>query len=170
MAIDPSWVRENPEEAAKQIDILKVTGSAALAAYRGIFGQSCYNPLDKQAFEKLEKALASTSSDSPVMNSKPPAPAQSPPLPKGGAYARQAAMLCQDSAFQLYLDRRRRAKNGIDESALPDGTHNSDDARDWLITACKIQSRAELDSNHQARQTFRTIRNRFNQWRSRSHS
>ncbi|WP_447894267.1 hypothetical protein [Vreelandella sp. GE22] len=170
MAIDPSWVRENPEEAAKQLDMLRITGSAALAAYRSIFGRSCYNPLDKQAFEKLEKALASAPGEFPVESSEPAALAQSPSIPKGATYARQAAMLCQDSAFQLYLDRRRRAKNGIDESALPDGTHNSDDARDWLVTACNIQSRAELDSNHQARQTFRTIRNRFNQWRVRSHS
>lgn len=86
--------------------------------------------------------------------------------PKGGNVARQAAMLCQDRAFQLYLDRRRRAKFGIDESALPDGTHNAEDARDWLIAACKIQSRAELDSNPAACQTFRMIRNRFNRWRA----
>lgn len=89
-----------------------------------------------------------------------------PPI-KGGNVARQAAMLCQDRTFQLYLDRRRRAKFGIDESALPDGTHNAEDARDWLIAACKIQSRTELDSNYQARQTFRQIRNRFNHWRAR---
>lgn len=84
---------------------------------------------------------------------------------KGGAVARQAAMLCQDQAFQLYLDRRRRAKFGLAESELPDGTHNQEDARDWLCAACNIQSRAELDSNPTARQTFRMIRNRFNHWR-----
>lgn len=88
------------------------------------------------------------------------------PPPKGGTVARQAAMLCQDQAFQLYLDRRRRAKFGIDVSALPDGTHNEQDARDWLIAACQINSRAELDSNPAARQTFRIIRNRFNRWRA----
>ncbi|MFJ5535970.1 hypothetical protein [Vreelandella titanicae] len=86
--------------------------------------------------------------------------------PKGGAVARQAAMLCQDRAFQLYLDRRRRAKFGIEPSVLPDGTHNEQDARDWLIAACQINSRAELDSNPAARQTFRIIRNRFNLWRA----
>ncbi|WP_447555662.1 hypothetical protein [Vreelandella sp. EE22] len=86
--------------------------------------------------------------------------------PKGGTTARQAALLCQDQAFQLYLDRRRRAKFGIAEANLPDGTHNAQDARDWIRAACKIQSRAELDSNHQARQTFRRIRNRFNHWRA----
>lgn len=87
--------------------------------------------------------------------------------PKGAAYARQAAMLCQDEAFQLYLDRRRRVKFQIAERDLPDGTHNEEDARDWLIAACKITSRAELDSNPAACQTFRMIRNRFNHWRAR---
>lgn len=87
---------------------------------------------------------------------------------RGGAVARQAAMLCQDRAFQLYLDRRRRAKFDIDESALPDGTHNEQDARDWLIAACHINSRAELDSNPAAHQTFRIIRNRFNRWRAKA--
>lgn len=86
--------------------------------------------------------------------------------PKGGTVARQAAMLCQDRAFQLYLDRRRRAKFSIDANALPVGTHDEQDARDWLCAACQINSRAELDSNPAARQTFRIIRNRFNQWRA----
>lgn len=86
---------------------------------------------------------------------------------KGGAYARQAAMLCQDEAFQLYLDHRRRYKHQLGESQLPDGTHTAEDARDWLVAACKITSRAELDSNPQALQTFRMIRNRFNRWRAR---
>lgn len=85
---------------------------------------------------------------------------------KGGTVARQAAMLCQDRGFQLYLDRRRRAKFGLAVHDLPDGTHNADDARDWLCAACNIQSRAELDSNPAARQTFRMIRNRFNRWRA----
>ncbi|UYF99367.1 hypothetical protein [Halomonas sp. GD1P12] len=98
--------------------------------------------------------------------SQPNAPTKVPSPSKGGAYARQAAMLCQDRAFQLYLDRRRRAKFGLGEAALPDGTHDTDDARDWLVAACQIQSRAELDSNAQARQTFRMIRNRFNHWRA----
>ncbi|MFU1517562.1 hypothetical protein ACM25P_03420 [Vreelandella alkaliphila] len=99
------------------------------------------------------------------MNHNPP-PAQTPPLPKGGVVARQAAMLCSDPAFQLYLDRRRRFKHNMAESQLPDGTHNAKDARDWLIAACNIASRAELDSNPAACQTFRMIRNRFNRWRA----
>lgn len=88
--------------------------------------------------------------------------------PKGGHMARQAAMLCQDPAFRLYLDRRRRYKLGMTESALPDGTHNEQDARDWLVAACRIGSRAELDHNQEAERTFRQIRNRFNHWRART--
>lgn len=88
--------------------------------------------------------------------------------PKGGHMARQAAMLCQDPAFRLYLDRRRRYKFGMTESALPDGTHNEQDARDWLVAACRIESRDELDHNQEAERTFRRIRNRFNHWRTRT--
>lgn len=86
---------------------------------------------------------------------------------KGGRLARQAAMLCQDRNFQLYLDRRRRAKLGIDASSLPDGTHNTDDARDWLCAACQINSRAVLDHNPTAAATFRRIQKRFLTWKQR---
>lgn len=95
-------------------------------------------------------------------------PYRPPPPPKGGNMARQAAMLCKDPAFHLYLDRRARHKFGIAESTLPDGTHNEQDARDWLVAACKINSRAELDSNQEAARTFRMVRNRVNQWRGRN--
>lgn len=88
---------------------------------------------------------------------------------KGGRWARAAAMLCQDKAFHLYLDRRRRHKQGLSEAQLPDGTHNTDDARDWLCAACKIQSRAELDHDPQALATFRTIRQRVGHWKNRQH-
>ncbi len=86
---------------------------------------------------------------------------------KGGTLARQAAMLCQDSAFQLYLDRRRRAKHRMTEFQLPDDTHNEEDARDWLCAACQIQSRAELDHNPTAAATFRRIRHRLQVWKQR---
>ncbi|TDV98051.1 hypothetical protein BDK62_10483 [Halomonas alkaliantarctica] len=84
---------------------------------------------------------------------------------KGGKLARQAAMLCQDHAFQLYLDRRRGAKRNMTEFQLPDGTHNEEDARDWLCAACQIQSRAELDHSPTAAATFRRIRQCFLKWK-----
>lgn len=64
------------------------------------------------------------------------------PPPKGGPMARQAAMLCQDPAFRLYLDRRRRYKWGMNKRALPDGTHSEQDARDWLCAACPLKPSA----------------------------
>ena len=85
---------------------------------------------------------------------------------KGGHFARQAAMLCQDVEFRLYLDRRRRYELGMSEAALPDGTHNTQDARDWLIAACGVESRAMLDHDIEASRTFRKIRNHFNRWRA----
>lgn len=84
---------------------------------------------------------------------------------KGGPLARQAAMLCRDEHFWLYLDRRRRHKFGLSEQDLPDGTHNEHDARDWLCAACGIQSRAVLDHDRQAADTFRFIRQRFGRWK-----
>ncbi|WP_227369866.1 hypothetical protein [Halomonas sp. M20] len=89
---------------------------------------------------------------------------------KGGPMARQAAMLCQDRRFQLYLDRRKRHKFGLSPDQLPDGTHDQQDARDWLCQACGIESRAELDHNTDAAGMFRTIRHRFNRWNAREKS
>lgn len=40
------------------VDSIKKIGSDALTAYRRIFGESSYNKVDKQAFMKLETALA----------------------------------------------------------------------------------------------------------------
>ncbi|WP_280570660.1 hypothetical protein [Chromohalobacter sp. 296-RDG] len=87
---------------------------------------------------------------------------------RGGAVARQAAMLCQDAAFRLYLDRRRRHKFGIAARDLPDGTHNEQDARDWLCQACGIQSRAELDTKAESEHAFHHICNRFNRWKAKN--
>jgi len=86
--------------------------------------------------------------------------------PKGGKLSRQAAMLCQDANFCLYLDRRRRHKHGMTEDQLPDRTHDQDDARDWLCQACNIASRAELDHEPYAAETFKGIRARYQRWRS----
>jgi len=99
------------------------------------------------------------------MESRHAPPARTPTPPKGARLAQKAAMLCQDRAFQLYLDKRRRYKQGMSEAQLPDGTHNADDARDWLCAACGIESRAELDHSAKAAATFRTIQQRFGKWR-----
>lgn len=87
--------------------------------------------------------------------------------PKGGRLARSAAMLCQDPAFRLYLDHRKRYKMGLSEAQLPDGTHSEQDARDWLCAACQIESRSELDHTPAAAAIFRNIGQRFGKWRHR---
>lgn len=86
--------------------------------------------------------------------------------PKGGYLARKAAMLCQDDQFRLYLDRRRSAKFELE---VPDGTHTEDDAKDFLLAACAIASRAELDHNPEAATMFRYINRHYQAWVGRQH-
>lgn len=68
--------------------------------------------------------------------------------PKGGQQARRAAMLCQNPRFRLYLDHRYRQARDLPEGALPDGTHNEQDAADFIRHACGVTSRALLDADH----------------------
>ncbi|MCP8687720.1 hypothetical protein [Marinobacterium sedimentorum] len=83
---------------------------------------------------------------------------------KGGPLARRAALLCNDVQFRLYLDRRRRAKFQMD---IPDGTHNAQDARDFILGACGITSRAELDHNPDAARRFGDILTYYHRYRRR---
>lgn len=81
---------------------------------------------------------------------------------KGEKLARRAALLCNDDQFWLYLDRRRRAKFNLD---IPDGTHNEQDARDFIVSACGISSRKELDHNAAAAKTFTDILTYYHRYR-----
>ena len=83
---------------------------------------------------------------------------------KGGQLARRAAMLCQSEEFRLWLDRRRRVKFNMD---IPDGTHTEQDARDFILQACAIDSRAELDHNPQAAAMFAKITQAFGRYQYR---
>jgi len=83
---------------------------------------------------------------------------------KGGHLARSAAMLCQDPEFRLYLDRAQSVKAGV---KIPDGTHTVEDARDLIVTACNIASRAELDHNLAAATRYRHIKSHFLRWQGR---
>jgi hypothetical protein len=71
---------------------------------------------------------------------------------KGGKLSRQAAMLCQNEKFRRWIDKRRRAV---------DGTHTADMTREWLIAACKVSSRAEIDHNEYAKKMFHKIVREF---------
>lgn len=90
------------------------------------------------------------------------APANQAERPKGGRFAKEAAMLCQNAEFRRYLDWRLRKKYRLD---IPDGTHTEEDARQFILRACGIDSRAELDSSLIARQWFLRIRRGFMSWR-----
>jgi len=83
---------------------------------------------------------------------------------KGGHLARSAAMLCQDETFRLYLDRAQSHKGKVE---IPDGTHTEEDARDLILSSCKIESRAELDHNVNAAVKFRQIKNHYTRWKAR---
>ncbi len=86
---------------------------------------------------------------------------------KGGELARQAAMLGELPAFGLYLDERRRWRESLTLSQLPDGTHTPDDAADTIRIACGVKSRAELDHDEMAGAMFRRIVSDFGRWKRR---
>ncbi|WP_115854000.1 hypothetical protein [Kushneria indalinina] len=84
---------------------------------------------------------------------------------KGGSAARAAGILCRDPAFGLYLDQRARTKFGSD---VPDGTHNEQDARDWICRACGVESRREIDGRAEARAQLWNIGQRFKAWKAKA--
>lgn len=86
---------------------------------------------------------------------------------KGGRLARQAAMLCQSVDFRLWLDRRARAKYKMQ---IDDGTHTVEDARDFILQACAVESRAELDHNSGAAAMFAKILQAYSRYRYRQKS
>lgn len=78
--------------------------------------------------------------------------------------SQSAALLCKNAAFRRWLDRARAHKYQV---SIPDGTHTEQDARDFLLQACHIQSRAELDTNPGAARLFLRIWNAFNRYQAR---
>ncbi len=86
--------------------------------------------------------------------------------PAGGPLARKAAMLCQAEGFHRYLDHARRTRHGIDTHVLPDGTHQEEDAADFIRTACEVKSRAEIDHHPGAAHMLRRIIVNYRRWQS----
>lgn len=83
---------------------------------------------------------------------------------KGGLQSRRAAMLCQNARFCLYLDQRRRQARGLALSDLPDGTHSSEDAADFIRQSCNVESRAEIDHNDSAKAMLDRIVHDYQRW------
>jgi len=86
---------------------------------------------------------------------------------KGGAYARRAAMLCQNPRFWLYLDQRQRRQMGMTPAQLPDGTHNQTDAVEAVRRACGVSSRAQIDHHATAREMLDRIVADYQAWERR---
>ena len=88
------------------------------------------------------------------------------PKPAGGPLARKAAMLCQAEGFHRYLDHARRVRHGIDTYVLPDGTHQEEDAVDFIRIACGVESRADIDHQPEAAHMLRRIIVSYRRWQS----
>ncbi len=81
---------------------------------------------------------------------------------KGGKRCREAVMLCKDQRFHRYLDLRVSYKSGCE---IPLGTHNEQDAKDWILKACgQLESRSQIDHCAFALQQLNTVLKSFNQW------
>lgn len=89
-----------------------------------------------------------------------------PNRPPPGPMARRAGQLCHLERFRLYLDHAKRARHGIHANALPDGTHQVEDAADFLRTACGVSSSAELDTDKRAAHMLRRIIADYRRWHS----
>ncbi len=77
---------------------------------------------------------------------EPPAPKAEPEKPKGGELAKLAGMWCNDERFRAWL-----TEHGDFSKPL-----NTDTAADVIRGWCRIDSRAELDSNPTAAKDFQT--------------
>ncbi len=75
-----------------------------------------------------------------------------------------AAMLCKRRSFALYLDSARRRKAALTEEQLPDGTHNAEDAADFIRAACGVRSRSEIDGNRNAQEMLTRITKDYSRW------
>ncbi|KFF48115.1 hypothetical protein GY26_16150 [Gammaproteobacteria bacterium MFB021] len=78
--------------------------------------------------------------------------------------AARAALIGTNPQFRLYLDHRRRHREGLTLEQLPDGTHDEQDAAEFIRYACGIESRRELDTNDQARQMLDRIVADYQRW------
>lgn len=75
-----------------------------------------------------------------------------------------AAILCKKPSFARYLDCARRKKNGLTEEQMPDGTHNEEDAADFIRMACGISSRRELGEDRMAQMMLSRIQKDYHRW------
>ena len=85
----------------------------------------------------------------------------------GSSQAQRAAMLGANPRFQLYLDARKRHRHGLTLEQLPDGTHNEEDAADFIRQCCGVESRADIDRDIHAESILRRIVADYSAWERR---
>ena len=84
-----------------------------------------------------------------------------PEKPKGGAKSREAAFLCEGDDFNLWADKQLSSRYNVYAQLESAG-------KELIYHACKITSRAELDHNPEAYETFKKIEKAFYQSRSKA--
>lgn len=77
-------------------------------------------------------------------------PVRGPDQVEGDRAVQSAAMLCRDKQFQVWLSKTGRA-HSVSEEAAVQGIYK------W----CRISSRAELRTDHNARRAFNQLREEF---------
>lgn len=88
--------------------------------------------------------------EAPIKN---PSSAHQTTPPKGGPLSKRAAALCRDPDFQLFVD----SSTSRDwKERLPKGMLQSPEqvCRQYILDACQIKSRAELDHSERAATLF----------------
>lgn len=83
-----------------------------------------------------------------------------------GSMARQAGRLCKAKGFHRYLDQAKRTRHGIHHNALPDGSHQLEDATDFIHKACGVQANSEIDHDEKAAHMLRRIITDYRRWQS----
>jgi len=79
------------------------------------------------------------------------------PRPKGGALSKNAAQLCKEPMFQKYA--AKLLERSSDYGLVPE--QSEDTARSCILHFCKIESRAELDSDPQAAEAYERLRGMY---------
>ena len=88
-------------------------------------------------------------------------PIPKPEQPKGGPLSKSAAMLCQDADFQSYVQKRLRDEGTVWPAELSAETICVNALYRW----CKMETRATLDHDADARMRFFEVTHDFERWR-----
>jgi hypothetical protein len=104
------------------------------------------------AIARLETGTATVA---PTAEATPTAEPETHHPPKGGPLAKLAGQLCQQSVFRAWL---WNAFPSAFEAAMAESHGNKEEAAAIVIRSlCGVESRAEIDSNHEASTRFHRL-------------